>query len=341
MLVIGIAIVVISITIYIIKNQDEFIKKVEILKQNKILRIMIYILVILVCIAVIIYFLKNIKLIKKNITLYTVSKQNRIFFKEFDEELKLEKNFYKEIITKEYGQIQKEPYMFEGFKYVEGDINSGYVIQDTNGNQYVWVPCTNREDENIVKLEKKDFDENVAIKYYNCLDSNYKEFLESTLKHGGFYISRFELGKENDKIVSKKDVEVLSNISIDNAMEKIDNMYNENEINCELINGYAYDTTLNWISQNNNIEIEKVEVKENIIYSGRNKYNNIYDFIDNIMEISSEKLYDTIIYRGFDYQKDIELDSRYNIPEDHIENYRSIYGFIPENMLAYRTVIYK
>lgn len=341
MIAIGIAIVFVSITIYIIKNQEQFSSKVEILKKSKILQIMLYIVVILIFLVIIIYICKCIKIIKKNVTHYNVSKQNKIFFKEFDEELKLEKNFYKEVITKEYGEIQKEPYILKGFEYVEGDINSGYVIQDSNENQYVWVPCTNKEDKNIVKLEKNDFHEDVTIKNYNCLDSKYKEFLESALKYGGFYISRFELGKENDKIVSKKDVEVLSNISVDNAIEKINNMYNENEINCELINGYAYDTTLKWIKQNNNIKIEKTEVKGNIIYSGRNKYNNIYDFIDNIMEITSEKLYDTVVYRGFDYQENIELDSRYNIPENHIENYKNIYGFEPENLLAYRTIIYK
>lgn len=338
-IIIAIAIIVVSITIYIIKNQEEFKKKLEISKKSRILRILFYILILLICIVIIIYIYNLIREINKNINWYKVSRQNSRIFEKFEEEIKNETNFYKESMKKDYGKIQKEPYIPDGFEYIEGNVNSGYVIQDTSGNQYVWVPCTNKEDENIVKLEKKDFYENTSIKHYNCTDIKYKEFIESALKYGGFYISRFELGKENDKIVSKKDVEVFSNISIDNAIEKINNMYNEKEINCELINGYAYDTTLSWINKTNNIEIYKIDIRdERNIVTGRNKYNNIYDFTDNIMEITLEEFYNTVVYRGFS-NDEINLESRYNI--DGEEDFLNKFNQDSINILSVRTVIYK
>lgn len=120
-------------------------------------------------------------------------------------------------------------------------------------------------------------------------------------------------------------------------MELINNMYTNESINCKLINGYAYDTTLEWIEKSNNISIDKYQFnKDDNVLTGRSKYNNIYDFIDNVMEISTEEFYDTVIYRGFDHDNEITLDSRYNILEDSISSYNE-----KLRLLAYRTIIYK
>ena len=34
----------------------------------------------------------------------------------------------------------ENPYIPEGFEHIGGDVNSGFVIQDTFGNQFVWIP---------------------------------------------------------------------------------------------------------------------------------------------------------------------------------------------------------
>ena len=107
----------------------------------------------------------------------------------------------------------------EGFSYVEGESDNGYVIQDINGNQYVWVPCTNKDINDVIKLQRKDFLENSLIKYYDCNNLSYINFIESALENGGFYISRYEIGKENEKTVSKKQAIMWTNVSQEEAVK--------------------------------------------------------------------------------------------------------------------------
>lgn len=326
-----IVIILVSLIIYILKNQKEIEKNFNSIKHKNIIKI----LIIIICLLIIcVYSYKCVKEIKIYFTMYKGSKETYDMFNEFDDKLKQEEKFYKSAIQKEYN-INNEPYIPENFEYVEGDLKSGFVIQDKDKNQYVWIPCTNKENENIVKLQKKDFYIETGIRYFDCLNSEYEEFIESSLENGGFYISRFEIGKEGENIVSKSGVPVLSHISRKDMIENVNKMYGT--INCRLINGYAYDTALEWIEKNNNIEIGKYDFdKEKNILTGRVKYNNIYDFTDNVMEITTEDFYDTIIYRGFDYRDDFELDSRYNLLEENVSK-------LDERLklLAFRTILYK
>ena len=251
-----------------------------------------------------------------------------------------ENEFYKTAIEKEYtNQTYNLPYIPEDFSYVKGEWNTGFVIQDSNGNQYVWVPCTNKENLEIPILQRKNFSEDAFISKEMCTNEKYKDFINSSLENGGFYISRFEIGNENGNPVSKKNVEVLTELKKEEAKEIINRI--ECEINCELANGYAYDTTLEWLLQNNKIEETNNNVKEPII-SGKKSYNNIYDFFDNTLEITSETNYGTVIIRGAFLKEQngetfgfsINNLDRISILED--ENY-----FSDGTKLGFRTIIYK
>lgn len=252
---------------------------------------------------------------------------------ESDKKIKVENDFYNEIINKVYNiENCKNPYIFDGFTYVEGTWDTGFVIQDENKNQYVWVPCTNKENnENIEILKKTNFSDDVFINKFDCNEENYEEFLKSSLENGGFYISRFEIGKnESNNPVSQKDYEVWTNITKKEAEKLANNMYNN--INSELINGYAYDIAFSWIINNENVEF--TERKKDKIYSGTKSYKNIYDIIDDIYEITSEKYYGNMVYRG------IIADSKYaeNVGFDN----RLVGNINYENKsLSFRTVLYK
>ncbi|MBR2290511.1 MAG: hypothetical protein IJ867_08090 [Clostridia bacterium] len=98
----------------------------------------------------------------------------------------------------------KSPYIPEGFGYVEGQWDTGFVIEDEKQNQFVWVPCTNIENqEDIPILQKRIFDDNNKTYFYCYEQEDYEEFIQSSLANGGFYISRFEIGKEGENPVSK------------------------------------------------------------------------------------------------------------------------------------------
>ncbi len=116
-----------------------------------------------------------------------------------------------------------------GFYYVGGDISTGLVISDKQGdtmnasgtsmgNQFVWIPVSSEAD-----LERTNFDsttgqpttdepssgENVTdcsepyAKGYSTEASEYTTMRTQVLKYGGFYIGRFEAGVNSTTLRTK------------------------------------------------------------------------------------------------------------------------------------------
>ena len=331
---IGIIVIIVSAFIYYIKNQDlinSFIEKIAKLKIGKIFFVAIIIFVGL-------YIYKTGKHVYSVYDLNEGNKENEALYRDCDEKTLEEQNFYKTVIILNYEKQNYDvPYILDGFKYVEGEWNTGYVIEDNNSNQYVWVPCTNKNIENVPILKKIHFSNKELISSDYCYDLKYEEFLKSALENGGFYISRFEIGKENNKPVSKKDVNIWNNISINDAIKLSKEMYNNNSFECELINGYAYDTALEWINIDNDVNTKNEENREEYV-SGRSSINNIYDIYDNVMELTLEKHYDVNIIRGFYNENILNL---YDGIINYFENRYSILEEESNNYIGFRTVIYK
>ncbi len=339
-----IIIVAYIIMIYFIKSKliKSFLIK---LKKKKYYNKIVFIIKICIIIISIIFVIYQIISILKDIS------SKKEFDREnskYDQLISEEIDFYSNAIKKEYkNQKPEEPYIPENFEYVEGTWNTGFVIQDENKNQYVWVPCTNKDNTEFVKLEKRNNSSDPLISKDLCADLEYKDFVNSALENGGFYISRFEIGKENEKPVSKANSEVWSNVTINQSLEIVSNMYKQEGINCKLINGYAYDTTLEWINSTNVADIDIIDATNEKIYTGRKKYNNIYDFMDNVMEITMENSYGTVIIRGFPYI--VNKDTKMIVEEMGLEMYEfdrlsileSDSSFSGNTILSFRTVLYK
>ena len=343
----GIAIISIICFIYVIKNFKDLLPKIEKYKDNKILKIIFIVFLSLLTIYFLYSVYTELKLLNKNVEWYKVSKANDELYDKYDELMRIENNYYKEKMNINYeNQKYNEPYIPDGFSYVEGDWKNGFVIQDSNNNQYVWVPCTNKENTESVILERKNWSTQDIVSKDLCNNDEYEKFIQSALENGGFYISRYEIGKENEKPVSKPGVETWIDINRNKANEVVAQMYNN--INCKLVNGYAYDTTLSWIMKNNTIEPNIIDVENNEnLATGRKSYNNIFDFTDNIMEITGETTYANPIVRGFPYEIDeesqklslgfgyeVEDFGRFSIQEE--ENFFTI-----TTKLAFRTILYK
>ena len=73
------------------------------------------------------------------------------------------------------------PYIPNGFTYKEGTWDTGYVIVDNNGNEYVWVPCSNKVNGNIPKLEKVIFSNETFISKDICINEGCEKFLTNAL----------------------------------------------------------------------------------------------------------------------------------------------------------------
>lgn len=341
LIIIGIFIVILSTIIYFIKNSKEILKYVS---NNKIVKNIIIIIEIVLLIFVLVYSVKKIIAIKNNVNAYIVIKENRAMYALHDKKIQIENNFYKNVMSKEYlNQNSQSPYIPDGFEYIEGTWNTGFVIQDSNKNQYVWIPCTNKENTNIPILKRKNFATKALISKDTCNNENYEEFLTSALENGGFYISRYEIGKENEKPVSKANREIFKNVNRDQANNIIEGMYKN--INCELINGYAYDTTLSWVMSNNKTVISNVSIDNAV--TGRKAYNNIYDLFDNIMELTLETSYDTVIIRGYPYENadaEEKILSVFDMTSSNVDRQAILKeesSFATTTLLGFRTIIYK
>jgi len=327
---IGIATVIVVVLIICVTDErlKEKINKIlskKFLKGRLAIKTLIVIGILLICA---IYAGFCIKTIIRNIDFYTsdVSEQQEILDRTLD---LAEKQIarYKEIMKMETSlENCKSPYIPDGFKHTEGEWNTGFIIEDDIGNQFVWIPCTNQENkENIPILEKKIFSSTGKSYIYCYEQEDYEEFLISSLKNGGFYISRYEIGNENEVPVSKADTKVWNNISWIDAKEKSENMYTN--INSRLINGYAFDTAISFIYSN----IDKYNVDKSTGTSGLKAYKNIFDIYDDISEWTSEEKYDLPLMRVSD---SLNGESYF---EERLSNDKTFSG----QKLGFRTIIYK
>ena len=130
---------------------------------------------------------------------------------------------YEDIINKYTGNLpskeETKPYFPSStFSYKEGDLNTGLVINDSYGNEYVWVEVpkttevystagisiTNFTDEEYTKIENdlKGYTKDYSDENYNDTNPDftqqYRNMLKSVYTNGGFWIGRYEAGYEEN-----------------------------------------------------------------------------------------------------------------------------------------------
>ena len=256
---------------------------------------------------------------------------------ELNETLEISKtqgNRYKELMKMETNiENCKNPYIPDGFHYVEGNWDTGFVIADENENQFVWVPCTNKDNNEEIPILKKDIFSDDNVSYFSCYEQeDYEEFIISCLQNGGFYISRFEIGNIEGKPVSKFGAKIWTNVNWNEANSISNGMYDS--INSRLINGYAIDAAISFVLNNTN----KNKFTETTGTSGTECYKNIYDLLDNMLEWTSEMKHGLVILRGTVWEIDEETNAYlYSL---FCERFANVPEFTGEK-LGFRTIIYR
>ena len=149
----------------------------------------------------------------------------------------------------------------KGFEYLTGTKDTGVVIQDEKGNEFVWIPAnldTYVKDNNFPALQ--GFTPNRL--YERSLPSDIVEN-KDVEKYGGFYIGRYEAGVPDNQTtidgkssstsnvegipVSKKGAIVWTYINYTNAKKNAENMIVNEYVQTGLLTGKAWDTTCHWI----------------------------------------------------------------------------------------------
>ena len=160
----------------------------------------------------------------------------------------------------------------------ENIVNKGLVISDSRGNEYVWISCTVDSSSNKLQykrtewgVEKDGADNSRAIKdeltlkdidvTYSKTDTDNgineeisKEIVaqinaekESIKKYGGYYIGRYEVGKDNKTAVIKAEQEPYVNIKWSKAYELAKGIGGGEGATTYLCSSYSWDTAINFI----------------------------------------------------------------------------------------------
>ena len=186
------------------------------------------------------------------------------------------------------------------------DWNKGLVIQDSNRNQFVWVPVDKIEVtyekwiERGISYKETNGDEVPDI--LNEWGENEKTQVE---KYGGFYIARYEASINGQgEAETQAGRTVTTGISYTEAKKLAEEIRTDEKVKIGIATGTQWDTTMRWIAN------EKGEAAvldnstswgnygESIKQTGQASAKNIYDLAGNAWEWTSEKYKDQKIYRG-------------------------------------------
>lgn len=261
--------------------------------------------------------------------------------------------------------------------------NKAVVGTDLLGNQYVWIPCTT--DSTSSKLQyartewgvEADGDDNsraikdeltltdASVTYSNADTANginadvSKEIVAqikaekaSVAQYGGYYIGRYEVGKNSDTAVVKYNQTPYASITWSTAYGLAKKIITNSEVNSYLCSSYAWDTAVNFIQNNSTAKnyatsiegfngnwnpqavkdpsgnvIKPAGTSQQLNTGLTTQFCNIFDMGGNEAEFTTELnpgTSETVVLRGYDIDHDRPAGYRW----DSISGYAHItYGF--------------
>ena len=159
--------------------------------------------------------------------------------------------------------------------------NKAVVGTDLLGNQYVWIPCTTDNTSSDLQYTRTEWgvevdgdDNSRAIKdeltltdasvTYSDADTanginadvskeivaQIKAEKASVAQYGGYYIGRYEVGKNGDTAVVKYGQTPYASITWSTAYGLAKKIITNSEVNSYLCSSYAWDTAVNFIQNN-------------------------------------------------------------------------------------------
>lgn len=222
------------------------------------------------------------------------------------------------VVTDELGNNFVVP---TGFKVTDdaNNVTEGMVIQDKDGNEFVWIPVGDiRYEESGVKkiktidlgrydfasdgtpstytgstIEEDSTKPELLKNYGNAIAKNINEFITKTNEAGGYYVGRYEARKNSEeKLTEVKTHYVKNNILQSDAAYNSRNMYNNSEFESDLMNSYAWETAIVFIQTFSSDSDYSKQQRTTTTYAQKGTDSdirvNIYDMKNNCREWTTE-----------------------------------------------------
>lgn len=229
---------------------------------------------------------------------YEVNENGKYKFKvitseEIEKETEIEVSNIKE-------KDNEKPYIPEGFVHVEGDLKTGFVIQDKFENQFVWIPVSNGF---LVREKLND-------RRYEEPDASTTEFVNSVGIYKGFYIARYEASEA--KIEDKEVVSIskagqiplvgLTQTEAQKRAQKMATDFGYIGVKTGLASSYALNTVTSLIERKQvpqySISTNRGNYSGKILKTGETKADIVYNIADlagNVKEWTTEKFNQELI----------------------------------------------
>lgn len=249
--------------------------------------------------------------------------------------------------------------------------NQKVVGTDLLGNQYVWIPCTTDSSSSDLQYARTEWgvevdgdDNSRAIKdeltltdasvTYSDADTanginadvskeivaQIKAEKASVAQYGGYYIGRYEVGRNSDTAVVKYNQTPYASITWSTAYGLAKKIITNSEVNSYLCSSYAWDTAVNFIQNNSTAKnyatsiegfngnwnpqavkdpsgnvIKPAGTSQQLNTGLTTQFCNIFDMGGNEAEFTTELnpgTSDTVVLRGGDYDSDIPAGYRWD-----------------------------
>ena len=173
-------------------------------------------------------------------------------------------------VATEYSGNYTNPPIPEGWEHVEGEWNNGFVIQDSKGNQFVWIPVGFLDANGT--LDGTNFFEKFGRRNYQDDEFSDDEFneemgeelhkqWESVQKYGGFYISRYNISRgKTGEAKSVKGAMPWTSINWFDAIEAAKTFGDGVSVKSHLPYGAEYDSVLEWFIKSKARTTEKIAI---------------------------------------------------------------------------------
>ena len=254
-----------------------------------------------------------------------------------------------------YSTNYVNPPIPEGYKYVCGEWNNGFVIERCDGSQFIWIPVgslnsngTHDGEHFSEKFGRRNYrnDEFSDDEFNEPLNGELLKQLESVKKYGGFYISRYNISESSKgKPQSVKGAEPWIYSDFFTAKWFASTIEDSEAVKSHLTFGAEYDSVLEWFIETGVktfAEIAKDSTKwgnhwntenspKEVVETGSREEwcaNNIFDFAGNVLEWTQEGMgsFYRVARGSFYYLSGNDCPVAYRFYEDPHSD-RNITGF--------------